>query len=85
MAKGWKDYMCAPFGGLDTKIPCQVWVEGNEVGVGGFQSAPVYKMQSKWRATDHRGNKILVTIGPDYTMFTDLDYNTILRIYGFKY
>jgi len=79
-----QDYMCSPYGN-ETKIPCQVWVNGNKVSVGGFQAAPIYKMQSKWRAIDHRGNKILVTIDPDYTMFYDQEYGTSLRIYGFKY
>ena len=30
-----KDYQCAPFGD-ETKVPCQVWVDGNKVSVRGF-------------------------------------------------
>lgn len=63
-----KDFMCAPYGD-DTKIPCQVWVDGNEVSVGGFQAAPIFKMQSSWKAVDHRGDMIKVMKGENYTMF----------------
>ena len=78
-----KYYVSAPYGD-DTKIPCQDWVNGIEESIGGFQAAPAYKMQSKWREMDHRCNNILVKIAPDCTMFYNQDYDTSLRIYGFK-
>ena len=79
-----KDFMCAPYGD-DTKIPCQVWVDGNEVKVGGFQAAPIFKMQSSWKAINHRGDSIKVMKGQSYTMFLNTADNSSLRIYGFKY
>jgi len=79
-----KDYQCAPFGD-ETKVPCQVWVNGNEVSVGGFQAAPIFKMQSSWKAINHRGEVVKVMKGPDYTMFLNPATNSSLRIYGFAY
>ena len=79
-----QDFMCAPFGD-DTKIPCQVWVDGNKVSVGGFQAAPVFKMESSWKAVNHRGDIIKVMEGANYTMFLNTATNSSLRIYGFTY
>ena len=79
-----KDYMCAPYGD-DTKIPCQVWVDGNKVSVGGFQAAPIFKMQSSWKAINHRGDIIKVMKGPNYTMFLNTVHDSSLRIYNFEY
>ena len=62
-----KDYMCAPYGS-DTKIPCQVWVEGNKVLVGGFQAAPIFKMLSSWKAINHTGDTIKVMKGTNCTI-----------------
>ena len=79
-----KNYMCAPYGN-DTKIPCQVWADGNKVSVGGFQAAPIFKMQSSWKAINHRGDTIKVMKGPNYTMFLNTVTGSSLRIYGFEY
>lgn len=79
-----KDFMCAPFND-DIKIACQVWVNGNEVRVGGFQAAPIFKMQSSWKAINHRGQVIKVMKGKDYTTFLNTVNNSSLRIYGFAY
>ncbi len=79
-----KNYMCAPYGD-DIKIPCQVWVDGNKVSVGGFQAAPIFKMQSSWKAINHRRDTIKVMKGPNYTMFLNTVTDSSLRIYGFEY
>ena len=79
-----QDFLCAPFGD-DTKIPCQVWVDGNKISVGGFQAAPVFKMQSSWKAVNHRGDIIKVMKGTNYTMFLNTATNSSLRIYGFSF
>ena len=77
-------FMCAPYGD-DTMIPCQVFVDGNKVSVGGFQAAPVFKMQSSWKAVNHRGDIVKVMKGKNYTMFLNTATNSSLRIYGFLY
>ena len=79
-----KDYMCAPYGD-DTKIPCQVWVDGNKVSVGGFQAAPIFKMLSSWKAINHRGDTIKVMKGTNYTMFLNTVTGSSLRVDGFTY
>ena len=79
-----KDFMCAPYGD-DTKIPCQVRVDGNNVYVGGFQAAPSFEMQSSWKAINHRGDIIKVMKGEDYTMFLNTATSSSLRIYGFMF
>ena len=79
-----EDCMCASYGD-DTKVPCRVWVDGDEIAVGGFQAAPVFTMLSRRKAIDHRGNSVTVTHGSDYTIFYDTVYKSTLRIYDFKY
>lgn len=79
-----KDYQCAPYGD-ETKVPCQVWVNGNQISVGGFQAAPSFKMLSPWKAINHRGDVVKAMKGPDYTMFLDTVTGHSLRIYGFAY
>ena len=79
-----KKYQCDPFGD-NTRIPCEVWVNGNQVSVGGFQAAPVFTMQSSWEAINQRGEVIKVMKGSSYTMFLNTVNNKTLRIYGFSY
>ena len=79
-----QDFLCASFGD-ETKIPCQVWVDGNKVSVGGFQAAPVFKMQSSWKAVNHRGDVIKVMKGTNYTMILNTATGSSLRIYGFMF
>ena len=76
-------FMCAPYGD-DTMIPCQVFVDGNKVSVGGFQAAPVFKMQSRWKAVNHRGDIIKVMKGSNYTMFLNIATNSSLRFTVFR-
>jgi len=68
------------------KTPCNVWRDGNRISIGGFQAAPIFTLQSPWKATDHRGYTYKVMKGNGYILFNPAgDMNgTALTIYGLK-
>jgi len=67
------------FGGVMHK--CQVTIDGNSLLIGGFQSAPIFKLTEGNSATDHRDNKYTITLGNDYMMFTPVNHDySSLRI-----
>ncbi len=77
-----KEYTCLIHG--VHKTMCNVWRTGNEVAIGGYQAAPVFKLIGNGMATDQRGEKYKVIHKDGSTTFSPLPGNSYsgVTIYG---
>jgi hypothetical protein len=68
----------------EVKTPCDVWRNGNRISIGGFQAAPVFTLQSPWKAVDHSGFIYKVMRGEGYAFFNPADVRevTAITVYG---
>ena len=77
-----KEYTCLIHGAHKTK--CNVWRSGNEVAIGGYQAAPIFKLIGNGMATDQRDEKYKVVNNNGSTIFSPLPGNSYsgVTIYG---
>jgi len=76
------DYTCMIHGAHKSK--CNVWRNGREVAVGGFQAAPVFTLTVFGQAVDQRGEKYNIIYKNGNTTFLPVKGNpySAITIYG---
>lgn len=76
------DYTCMIHGSHKSK--CNVWRNGREIAIGGFQAAPVFTLTVFGQAVDQRGEKYNIVYKNGSTTFLPVKGNpySAITIYG---
>ena len=71
-------------GALTTK--CTALQKADKILIGGFQAAPIFTLESQWKAVDHRGYVYKILKGDGYTTFHPAGkmLGTSLTVYGLR-